>query len=197
MLVLLVPQEEPKSQIAVAHPDKPNNALPKETTFVTKTVTPQLVSHVALIVLNVMLTQAPVPFVLETESTPQNVSVQKDIMIPVWLIVQSVPPNVLLVNKLPIIVLLVPKEELTLQSVTAQKEPTSMELNVLLVLTNVLLVPLMKPVSLVLTKPDQKFQFVNVWKDTLTTVPPNVQLVKKNVTFVKTAQAIVLFVLEN
>lgn len=94
VLVLPVKPEECPPLIVVVQLELPNNVPLKETMFVIPNVIPQPVSHVTLIVLNVLDLQIPVPFVLETESILKNVLAQKDIMMLVTPIVHLVPPNV-------------------------------------------------------------------------------------------------------
>lgn len=88
------------------------------------------------------------------------------------------------------------KEELTHQNVNVQKDNISMVTNVLIVPLNVILVLPMKPVLLVLTKPELKLQFVNVKSDSMKMEPKNVHLVLINVKFVTLIQTTVLLALE-
>jgi len=119
--------------------------------------------------------------VLETELVPQIVLVHPDIMKLDLHTVQFVLLNVLLVKIVLITVFFVPKEELTHQNVSVLTDNSLMVLNVLLVLSNVKLVPLTKPVSSVLMIPELMLQFVNVEKDIMKMVLPNVQFVLNNV----------------
>lgn len=74
---------------------------------------------------------------LETESVPQIVLVHSDIMKLDPHTVHLVPLNVLLVKTVLIIVLFVPKEELTHQNVSVLMDNTLMVPNVPHVLSNV------------------------------------------------------------
>jgi len=93
-IVLLVLPEEWTPLLVLVQSEPPNNALPNPTPFVMKVVDPQPVSLVTILVLNALDKPTIVPFVPETELTPQNVLAHQDTMILVLLIAQSVTLNV-------------------------------------------------------------------------------------------------------
>jgi len=194
--VLPVLQEELVPQIVNVHPELLKFVLLKVLIFVMMDVMMLLALNVISNVKNVTKNLIPVKIVLVIEKKLQNVTVHLVLITLKLLTVHLVPLNVPLVKTKLKTVLNVLKEELMNQNVSVKMDNISMEKSVLIVLSNVKLVPPSKPVLNVPTTPETKPQFVTVKLVSMKMIPLNVQNVLKNVKSVTLTQTTVSLVPE-